>query len=615
MTRARQLIVLGLLVEGALLGSLGLVTVRALVAAEGEERAAYQQVADRLFDELERELDAVVEREEGRSFLEYRYVYVPDDAVAGQEGLSRSPLSKWPEEPWIRGYFQVDPDGRVLLPTEPRDGEVAVVDGQVSARATALRARLQPVLDGGLGWGGAPAEALAPPAFAETTSGNNELLSLLNRGSSRSAPQTRQRATKVSTTQAANYDVTGSVAKQGLHVLTPADAEQVDVNITGLFGQRVGEDLVLHRTVQIGDTTYRQGLLVRPDLLEAELERAVLAHSRDPASLTRSRDDDQEPPPTPVTEVANALRDHIALRWDAASPVAGRFVFEHRFAPPFSTLRAHATISSLPGTSSWGRSTILFLSGFSALVTLLGGAVAAWAVFAELRLAQRRSDFVSAVTHELKTPLTSIRLYGEMLQSGMATDEATRQDYYRTITAEAERLSRLIQNVLDFGRIERHRRRAEVGSGDVSGLLHRVVEVIGPHARDQGFELELDLHEPLPSARFDADAMTQVLVNLVDNAVKFSAGATDRRISLRAFEDQGVVIEVRDRGPGVTAAVQKRMFEPFFRGEAELVRRTKGTGIGLALAAALVGESGGRVDARNHPEGGLVVRIRLRRVG
>jgi two-component system phosphate regulon sensor histidine kinase PhoR len=194
----------------------------------------------------------------------------------------------------------------------------------------------------------------------------------------------------------------------------------------------------------------------------------------------------------------------------------------------------------------------------------------------------------------------------------MVPGEERRQQYYETITAESERLSRLIGNVLELSRLERGVRGVERVVGPVDEVLAQVVEILGPHARERGFALELRVQPGLPAVSMDRDALLQVLVNLVDNALKFAANAEDRRVVLEARAEGGrVVLAVRDRGPGVPQAQLRRIFQPFYRGERELTRRTKGTGIGLALVQGLVRRMDGEVEARNHPEGGLEVRVLL----
>ena len=204
-------------------------------------------------------------------------------------------------------------------------------------------------------------------------------------------------------------------------------------------------------------------------------------------------------------------------------------------------------------------------------------------------------------------------MYGEMLRDGMVPSEAKRDEYHRHITGESERLSRLVDNVLELSRLEKGTRRARLERGDVGAVCRDVAALVLPHVEGAGLALRLDLEENLPTVRLDRDALKQVLFNLLDNAVKYANGAGANEIVLSCRRaDGGLRLTVRDRGPGVPTGHLRRIFEPFYRGENELTRRAKGTGIGLALVRGLAQEMGARVSGRNHPEGGFEVDLAFR---
>jgi signal transduction histidine kinase len=214
------------------------------------------------------------------------------------------------------------------------------------------------------------------------------------------------------------------------------------------------------------------------------------------------------------------------------------------------------------------------------------------------------------VTHELKTPLTAIRMYGEMLRDGIVPSDAKRQEYYRHITAESERLSRLINNVLEFSRIEKGTRDMVLVTGSVDPVVQEAVALVRPHVEAEGFALRVETDGTLPPVRFERDALLQVLFNLVDNAVKYARDGAERWIVVRVAQaDGGVCLAVRDSGPGVPERHLAHVFEPFYRGERELTRRSRGTGLGLALVRGLVERMGARVDGRNVPDGGFEVTV------
>jgi signal transduction histidine kinase len=203
-------------------------------------------------------------------------------------------------------------------------------------------------------------------------------------------------------------------------------------------------------------------------------------------------------------------------------------------------------------------------------------------------------------------------MYGEMLRDDLVPSEDKRREYYRTITAESERLSRLIDNVLEFSRLEKGTRNMQLTVGALGPVVQEVAELLRPHAERSGFTLRTEVEPDLPPVRFERDALLQVLVNLVDNALKYAARATPREIAIECRRHgDGVVLSVRDRGPGVASRHLARIFEPFHRGEDELIRETQGTGLGLALVKSLVERMGGAVGGYNEPGGGFEVRVAL----
>jgi signal transduction histidine kinase len=227
-------------------------------------------------------------------------------------------------------------------------------------------------------------------------------------------------------------------------------------------------------------------------------------------------------------------------------------------------------------------------------------------VATRLAFARRRGQFVAAVSHELKTPLTAIRLIVEMLRDGAVDTEEKRRAYYATLTAESERLARLVDDVLEHSRLERGERPLALETGALADAVRELAPALDAHVERAGAKLELALAPGLPPVRFERDALAQVLFNLVDNARKYGRGPI--ALSLRS-EAGRVVLAVADRGPGVSSAELARIFEPFARGGDELTREAPGTGLGLALVRGLAIRMGATVAARNLPEGGFEVAI------
>jgi signal transduction histidine kinase len=234
----------------------------------------------------------------------------------------------------------------------------------------------------------------------------------------------------------------------------------------------------------------------------------------------------------------------------------------------------------------------LLFAWIAALVALTAVGLGGWSL---LDLSERRIRFVSAVTHELRTPLTTLRLYLDMLTGGLVKDPERREEYLQTLNSEADRLNRLVGNVLDFSGLENQRPRVVKREVILGDLLQQVVMTWQERCR--GADKELVLENPLEGLRFstDAEMLQQILGNLIDNACKYSRGAADRRIWLRAAQaaPQRLCLEVEDRGPGVPPRERRSIFRAFRRGRS--ADTTGGVGLGLALVQRWAALLGGKI--------------------
>ena len=308
---------------------------------------------------------------------------------------------------------------------------------------------------------------------------------------------------------------------------------------------------------------------------------------------------------------AAAFDPGVALAVDVAgATVAGapdrsaRPIVRTRLSPPLGDIALTFSGSRLPAGPL--RAALLW-SAAAFFVMLAGGIYAIYRFgVGQIALARQQRTFVSAVSHELKTPLTSIRMYGELLRSGWA-DEAKRNTYYDFIYTESERLSRLIDNVLALARIER-REAPALEPASVAEVLDMVRSKTAAALQQAGFELEVDCDASLADAEvdIDPDGIAQIFINLVDNALKFAAAAEPRRIVIAAKRTgpAQVGFVVRDFGPGFAESERKRLFDLFYRPtDTTAGNPVSGTGIGLALVHELVVGMGGTVEARNASPG------------
>jgi signal transduction histidine kinase len=229
----------------------------------------------------------------------------------------------------------------------------------------------------------------------------------------------------------------------------------------------------------------------------------------------------------------------------------------------------------------------------------------------QVALSRKKDDFISAVSHELRTPLTSIRMYTEMLEKDWVKTDAKRREYYTTMRTESERLTRLIENVLDFSRIQRGKKRYDFTVGDVNECIGKVADTMRPYVERAGFVLE-QRFEVLPAFAFDRDAVMQIVINLLDNALKYAKDAQDKHIIVRTRKQKDyVIIEVEDHGPGISRSQEKKIFDAFYRCEDESTRQSTGTGLGLALVKRFAEAHHGFVEILNAKPTGACFRVWL----
>ena len=616
-----------------------------------------QLAAEELAARVDAQLKTEIAAEDARSFGDYSFLVVAGDAAANF--VQRSPLSAFPPAasvPGVLGYFQVDAAGRFTSPLLPGPGVSPASYGIAADEQAARAARVEelravlaqnrlvrpardepaaaleekvvggtrsasnpapsvapaaPPLSGLLSGsppedaqaafdklaGGAPPAAKAPSAAfsagaevrrsAELTNANQPLRQ------QRTDTKDKERSKRVEQAlvpepkvERAGREADAALAKAELGVRTFAseiDPLELGMLDTGHF--------VLFRNVWRDGQRYIQGaLLDRAEFIagaiEAPYRGSGVVGVADIGVMYQGR-------------TLLALSDGALGVAYSGRELAGATLQRGRLSPPFGDLELEFVVRSLPRAP--GTSLLVWIS-LTLAVVLIGGFLLMYRfAVGQLRLARQQQDFVSAVSHELKTPLTSIRMYGEMLKAGWA-DEAKKRTYYDYIQSESERLSRLIDNVLQLARLTRSSQRIDAKSVPVAELMDLVRSKVATQVERAGFELRVRSDAPADATVVvDADCFAQIFINLVDNALKFSAGAETKAVELgcRPEPDGSLLFTVRDFGPGVPKAQMKRIFELFYRAENELTRETVGTGIGLALVRQLATAMDARIDVRN----------------
>lgn len=314
-----------------------------------------------------------------------------------------------------------------------------------------------------------------------------------------------------------------------------------------------------------------------------------------------------------MSNLAVAFRGNVLAAFaDGASPnylsrseqLTGALLYQTRLSAPFNELELVFTVNRMPAGK--GAVVVSWSAGIILLVLLVGCWLFYRMVTRQMELAGQQQDFVSSVSHELRTPLTSIRMYGEMLKQGWASEEK-KTEYYDFIYHESERLTRLINNVLQLARMTRNDLPIDLKPYPLSQLSDMVRSKIASQVERAGFVSQLHMadEDKETAVCVDADMFVQIVINLVDNAIKFSAKSETKKIeiSFKTKSNNRVLVSVRDYGPGIPDRQLKKIFTLFYRLENEMTRETTGTGIGLALVNQLTQSMNGTIDVINRKPG------------
>jgi len=364
-----------------------------------------------------------------------------------------------------------------------------------------------------------------------------------------------------------------------------------------------GHFVLFRRVWQNGERTI-QGLLIDQN---AFIDQLITPAFRESSLSSMSK---------LIVTYQGAVLQNLAAQYSreyqpSASRTESDLLYQSRLIAPFGDIELIYTLARLP-IGAGGQ--VIIWAALVLAIVLVGGLLMLYRLgIRQIALARQQQDFVSAVSHELKTPLTSIRMYGEMLREGWANEEK-KKTYYDFIFHESERLTRLINNVLQLARMSRNEQAAKLGNMTVGEALRDLKPRLESQLEASGFELSMDGDSSVDDQQIniDIDGFIQIFINLVDNAIKFSANAESKRVDIRyqLMQDGKIQFSVRDYGPGIAADQMKKIFKLFYRSENELTRETVGTGIGLALVQQLVSAMGGKVDVVNC-EPGAEFRIQM----
>jgi signal transduction histidine kinase len=292
------------------------------------------------------------------------------------------------------------------------------------------------------------------------------------------------------------------------------------------------------------------------------------------------------------------------------------YFLESNFDHPFSNWKARVGLKNT-NIDELARNSFLHSAGATVLVLivlLFGMALTIRATDREARLAQAKSNFVSNVSHELKTPLSLLSLFSEILELGRVESEEKKTEYYRIIRHESLRLNKMIDNILDFAKIEAGRKTYVFAEGDMAEVIEHVLLSYRYQINNSGFEVQTNMQPELPPVFIDRDAMEQAISNLLDNAIKYSSDVKQLSITTER-RGSDLAIEIADRGIGIPRAEQLKVFEKFYRVGNGLVHDVKGSGLGLSLVKHIVEAHNGTISVESEVGKGSRFTILLPLIG
>ena len=631
---------------------------------EGARLGEFAAVAEQIRKDVKRKLDEFIQTEQNRPYTDYQYYYVPENVVSSQQQmpLLRSPLAGQMEHGLAYGNFQIEQDGNIITPNEfiqkdePDNSELYA---EAISNKINIKNNLLPVLNRSKPGSfrmdinkDSLTSDIKIPEQAELA-GNDALKK--TRGQSKTAGRgkalpieslkTQDQETQVTAQRRSVVEYNISNVASPSQRATPSRGSQPDAQIPTQVEQfqrhapqiqqseafnnnqqlsaqesqidtvdiRIepfvsvvvpgpedresifGGQVFLLRNVQIEDRHFLQGFQLNENKLieEVKVSAAQAISTREGIGFELVKTQSVDWVPNDVNEDAayTAILDfglgYLALNLIETDP------------------------DRLGRQISWLRNWYFGIIAIVLFAVSLGLAGLWRSARAQIRLAQKKDDFISAVSHELRTPLTSIRMYSEMLEKNWVKSEDKLAEYYMNMRQESERLSRLIENVLDFSRIQRGRKKYTFKIGDINKCIADVVKIMRPYAAQRGFSIKTELGQ-VEQMTFDSDAVTQIAVNLLDNAVKYARNAEDKTITVRTGSDeQFTLIEVEDHGPGVPHRQRKKIFEQFYRSGAEDTRETTGTGLGLALVKKFAQAHNGFVEILSAKPTGAIFRVAL----
>ena len=616
---------------------LGYLVVRSYTGLKQGEIDKLRYFANTLFEGIEEELSYVVMREDRRAIDEYNNTMVMRGSHQPESDKnSISTQSKFPQEPYILAYLQNNPDGSFQTPvackdkiSETQQAEFLVILKKINDQLNLKwpdvstdgeNRQLHIVVKGEkIDTSGYARKYLKLSRFRKQKYKlrhnksrteyvtHNQLVNIArldkkieNEGSYQTINQLNTslnerlkfRFPREQYTYASIYQNKDVINEDPVDPSSKAVMVQVDP-VKSIFIDN--QYVFVFRRILLNNQSYRQGVVVNIQEFLDHLLKAFFVDQ--PMAMFAN-----------LKLVVSDKKREIASVSNGAAVENCYLVMKHDFSAPFSFLRAEITSENIPPSPARRLLDVMVIALVSVLFM---GLISIYkSTRAVVDLSERRSGFVSSVTHELKTPLTTIRMYIEMLEQGIARTQEQEQGYYRIVTSECSRLSRLINNVLEFSKLEKKQRNFDIKEGRFENVIDEVSGIMKEKIHQEGFSLLTDI---TPCRfKYDREAMIQVLINLIENSIKFGADSIIKQITICVKPvGRHVKISVSDTGPGIPGHALKKIFDNFYRVDNDLCRKTGGTGIGLSLVKNFIVSMGGSINASNNSDAGCSINISL----
>jgi signal transduction histidine kinase len=527
--------------------------------------------------------------EDQRSYSEYRFIRaVP---VIGGEEITLSELANFPVRSHFKGivgHFQMDPDGTLRTPILP-DGVLEKIPMSDRNKREAVLYKIQTILmkqdfrmdelKNNKPQPRDSIESVLDQIYKQdlglNASKNQKKSAAIKRA--KRFEQTSEKESFAFNVEAAKMDAFGLLR-------TNIDTTHVmEVEIEPFQATYDNTHIIFYRNVKRGTEIFVQGFIVELRTYLTNLITNEIKFYPQEQNLT----------------IEFVSRDKLLYSYGERNN-SSTMLLTSPLPSPLAGITMNVYVT--PKQSAPGSGILLFL-GITMLVVLGGGLICIYKLTqSQLALASKRQDFVSAVSHELKTPLTAIRMYAELLQNSWVANEEKRQKYYNQIASETERLTRLIQNVLNLSKLDGNRWNVQLRRDRPKGVLDDFVATYSKNVEKQGFELTVSSDTDVKdiTLMMDRDAIMQILMNLVDNSLKFSKNADYKMINIELrLKDTDLYLAVRDYGPGIPQAEMTKVFQEFYRVENEMTRQTSGTGIGLSMVKKLCTLTNMKIELEN----------------